>query len=295
MFDFIHVLDDSKVLVAHGNIAEPDIMGIFIRPFTNNAWTVFFIIIIFLLFLTLSLRYMGNWNMEYIQFYQKASKLTIFLMWFIYMLIEIYYEGALTMFFTTKSKNPYEDIKDVINAYPDRKLMMQFGTDVYFLPYVESGDEDYIKFWKRVEENPEDSVYKGFEDTVKKRRNDPVILHVSQSAVDVYKKKSKGDSNDDLEVFGKKSNEYFGLITTKNSPLGIILQRGSNIMNERGTFSYLKSRWLSNSDPSCDKSMISDKTVVDLKHVNLAFILYGFIVFCCILMLVGEIYFYKCI
>ena len=291
MFDFIHVLDDSKVLVALGDIAEPDIMGIFIRPFTKNAWTVFFAFISFLLFLIVSLRFMGNWNMEYIPVYQKASKFIIFLIWFNFMLIEIYYEGALTMFFSTKSKNPYENIRDVIKAYPDRKLLMQSGTDVYFLPYVESGDEDYIRFWKRVEENPEESVYKGFEVTVKKRRKDPVILHVSQSAVNVYKKKSKSDSNDDLEVFGKKSNEYFGLITTKNSPLAVILQRGSNIMNERGTFSYLKSRWLRNGDPSCDKSMGSDKTVVDLKHVNLAFILYGFILFCCILMLVGEIFF----
>ena len=64
-------------------------------------------------------------------------------------------------------------------------------------------------------------------------------------------------------------------------------------MNERGTFSYLKTKWLRNSDTSCGKSVSSDKTVVDLKHVNLAFILYESVLFCCILILAGEVFLYK--
>ena len=293
MFDFIHVLDDKKVLVALGDIAEPDIMGIFIRPFTKNAWAVFFVMITFLLLIIMGFHYMQSWTLQNAQVFHKLSRILIVLTWFCYMLIEIYYEGALTMFFSTKSKNPFENIRDVMRAYPNWKLLMQSGTDIYFLPYVESGDEDYTAFWKRVEENPKDSVYKGFEDTVKERKNDHVILHVSESAVDVLRKKGQSDSHNDLEVFGKRSNEYFGLITTKNSPLGIILQHGSNIMYERGTFSYLKTKWLRNSDTSCGRSISSDKTVVDLKHVNFAFILYGSVLFCCILILAGELYFYK--
>ena len=287
MFDFVHILDDRKVLVALGDITKPDIMGIFMRPFNKNAWVVFFLTIIVLLLTTMTLLYLQNWYGQHIKTFQKISKCIIFLTWFCYMLIEIYYEGALTMFFSTKSRNPFENIRDVMKAYPDWKLLMQSGTEIYFLPFVESEDVDYTKFWKRVEETPDESVYNRFEETVRKRKNEDIILHVSQSAVDVYRKKSKRN----LEVFGKSSNEYFGLITTKNSPLGIVLQHGSNIMSERGVFSYLQNKWLRNSDSSCSKVSSSDKTVVNLTHINLAFICYGIILFICILLLVGEIYF----
>ena len=116
MFDFIHVLDDRNVLVALGDIAEPDIMGIFIRPFTVNAWAVFFVMMIFLLLLVMGLHHMQNWNLQNTQILHKLSRIIIVLTWFCYMLIEIYYEGALTMFFSTKTKNPYENIRDVMRA-----------------------------------------------------------------------------------------------------------------------------------------------------------------------------------
>ena len=101
-------------------------------------------------------------------------------------------------------------------------------------------DGDYVAFWQRVKDFPEDSVYSGFEKTAKERMHDSVVLHVSQSAVNVFKKNSRGEEADSLEVFGEGSYDYFGLITTKNSPLGVILRHGSSIMSERGVFSYLK-------------------------------------------------------
>ena len=290
MFDFVHILDDRKVLVALGDITEQE-MGIFTRPFNKNAWIFFFLTIAILLLINLILTYIQKVCHQHIRTFRKISRVIAFLTWFFYMLAEIYYEGALTMFFSTKSENPFENIKDVMRAYPDWKLLMQSGTDIDYLPYVESGDEDYIKFWKRVKKTPDDFVFTEFEKTLSERRQDRVVLPTSQSAVNVYKKHSKDGIAEELEVFGHGSYTYYGLITTKNSPLAVILQHGSNIMSERGAFSYLKTKWLSSVESSCSKSTSSDKTVVTMNHVYLAFVYYSGLLLICIVLLTGEIIF----
>ena len=294
MFDFAHILDERKVLVALGDMAAQD-AGIYIQPFNGNAWAFIFITIIIFLFIIISLTYLQKQFKQHIGILRKISRVVVFFTWFCYMLVEIHYEGALTMFFSTNNQNSFENIKDVIRAYPDWKLLMQSGTEIYFLPYVESGDEDYITFWERVTDSPEDSVYTGFENTVQERMDDRVVLHVSQSAVNVFKKNTQSEVADGLEVFGEGSNDYFGLITTKNSPLGVILQHGSNLMYERGTFSYLNTKWLSNGESSCIESSSSDKTVVTMSHVSLAFISYSVLLLISILCLFGEILFSKLI
>ena len=200
------------------------------------------------------------------------------------MIIEIYYEGALTMFFTTESAINFNSIRDVIRAYPDWKLMMQHGTEIYFLPYVESCDPDYIKFWERVQEIPEESVFQGIAGAVNEHENDSVVIYVSQSSIDVFIKYGQYDGENKLDVFYKSSAEYFNLIVTKNSPLGPILQHGSNVMFERGMFDYLTAKWLGRGQTrSAPRSATSsDNTVLTMKHVLLAFEVYGLVLLLCL-------------
>ena len=292
MFDFAHILDDRKVLVALGDIKE-QADGIFTKPFNKYAWGFTLFMIILFISICIALPILQKRYKTHSGTFERVSRLVVFLMWFCYTLVEIYYEGALTMFFSTQSLNPFDNIREVMRAYPDWKLLMQKGTDIYFLPYVESGDEDYKQFWKRVEEIPEEAVYSGFEKTVIERLNDPVVLHVSQSAVNVFQKNSQNEAADDLEVFGEGSFDYFGLMTTKNSPLGVVLQYASTIMSERGSLHYLKTKWLSNVEQSCGRSLSSDKTVVTMSHVSYAFILYSVLVLACAMLLIFEIIFWK--
>ena len=156
------------------------------------------------------------------------------------------------MFFTTESEIPFKSLKDVIRAYPDWKLMMKSGTDIYFRPYV-SNDTDYKNFWNRVEKNPTESVYKSIAGVIHQHEKDSVVIHVSEADVDVY---SKNERNDKLEVFHKGSSEYFNLIVPNNSPLGPILQHGTKVMFERGVFDYLKA-----TNPIISKATESSRNV----------------------------------
>ena len=48
--------------------------------------------------------------------------------------------------------------------YPQRKLLMREGYDIYYLSHVESGDKDYIEFWNRVQNQPKESVFSSLHD-----------------------------------------------------------------------------------------------------------------------------------
>ena len=221
---------------------------------------------------------------------EKYYRFLLFLVWGVFMIIEIYYEGALTMFFTTESHIPFNSMRDVIRAYPDWKLMMKAGTDIYFLPYVESNDSDYIKFWNRVHDNPKESVYNSIEDVIEEYEKDSVVIHVSEAAVDVYTKYGRYDMANKLDVFYKGSSEYFNLIVSNNSPLGPILQHGSKIMFERGVFDYLNAKWFGKGKQTRMARGVSssDKTVLNINHVLFAFGVYGSLVVASVAVLCGE-------
>jgi len=47
--------------------------------------------------------------------------------WYFFVLMQAYYSGAMTMFFSSEVKVPFNDIRDVIRSYPDWILMIQAG------------------------------------------------------------------------------------------------------------------------------------------------------------------------
>ena len=79
--------------------------------------------------------------------------------WYFLMLLEIYYSGALTMFFCTEMTIPLESMRQVMHAYPDWKLQLGHGMQVFFVYKVEDGDPDYVAFWDRVENLPDETVF----------------------------------------------------------------------------------------------------------------------------------------
>lgn len=52
-----------------------------------------------------------------------SYKLATLSVWYFFVLLNAYYGGALTMFFTSEATIPFETVKDVMRAYPNWKLM----------------------------------------------------------------------------------------------------------------------------------------------------------------------------
>ena len=52
--------------------------------------------------------------------------------WTFFLLLNAFYGGALTMFFTSEIRIPFTSIEDVMRQYPTWRLLMMNGNDVHF-------------------------------------------------------------------------------------------------------------------------------------------------------------------
>ena len=101
--------------------------GLIIRPFTNNAWTCIGIfLIIGLAFFFLPYFFIRSWD-------DMSSNTMIKLsLWFFFVLIQAYYGGALTMFFANEIDPPFNNLREVLQAFPKWNLVFISGMESHF-------------------------------------------------------------------------------------------------------------------------------------------------------------------
>ena len=211
--------------------------GLFIRPFRNDAWLALggmFII----LFVTYMIPY------KFINHFGKTSaqKLMALIGWILFVLVNAWYSGALTMFFTSEITIPFESIYDVMKAYPDWKLMTRPAYDIHFMSKVSQGDIDYVKFWKRVQENPEETLFDSVEEGMNKIYSGQFVIYLDRGQILGYIK-ANPDRNQRLKVFGCGQPYSTSVILPKNSPLKPILEFSARKLWESGTYEILIKNW----------------------------------------------------
>ena len=79
------------------------------------------------------------------------------------------------MFFSTELSLPFETIVDVMRAYPDYKLITQTNNQVYFIYKVDDGDPDYVEFWDRFINKPEETIFKKTQDALQRMETERVV------------------------------------------------------------------------------------------------------------------------
>ena len=95
--------------------------------------------------------------------------------WGTFLLLEVFYSGALTMFFSTELSLPFETIVDVMRAYPDYKLITQTNNQIYFIYKVEEGDPDYVAFWDRYNNKKEETIFKKTTEALQRMETERVV------------------------------------------------------------------------------------------------------------------------
>ena len=81
-----------------------------------------------------------------------------------FILINAYYGGALTMFFSSKLTLPFISIEDVMRSYPDWSLKFIHGNDLHFIVKAKSGDYLYSEYWERVTKFREQHEFQNLEE-----------------------------------------------------------------------------------------------------------------------------------
>ena len=126
-------------------------------------------------------------------------------------------------------------MRDVMRAYPDWKLQMMAGMQVFFIYKVQDGDPDYVKFWDRVLNLPEETTFVEFEEGIRRMHENFGIVLYEEGRVKYYMKQHPKDQ-EGLNVFGKKGREFYNVIVKDNSPLGPIFRYGAGKVLETGMY-----------------------------------------------------------
>ena len=236
LLDFVSTSTNAVVLALTPQPPEVD-PGLFIRPFRNEAWYgigVMFIIILIII--------IGPY--AFFSYYEKTDGFNIaaWWSWMFFVLINAYYGGALTMFFTSELTLPFNSIEDVMKVYPDWKLQMMTGNDVHFQYKALAGDPLYSAFWDRVQNEPEDTVFSNLREGLDKLKTGRYVIHTMTGMLKGFFK-SNPFHQQNLKVFAKGRAEFYSLIVPINSPLKPILQTASNSLTEAGARDYLLKQW----------------------------------------------------
>ena len=147
MFDYIPIVTDSMVLAIMKRAIQRDSWGLYFRPFMKEAWIMIGATTVTIFITLLIISYLAKHLKNESLILKKSYRVVIFIAWIFFLLTEVYYEGALTMFFTTEIGIPFNSIKDVMRSYPDWRLMMRSGFEAYYIDHVDSGDIDYIIYY----------------------------------------------------------------------------------------------------------------------------------------------------
>ena len=142
------------------------------------------------------------------------------------------------MFFSTEIGVPFETMRQVMQAYPDWKLQLQMGMQVFFVYQVQDGDPDYVKFWDRIENLFEETVFEKWDEGIRRMREDFGVILFEQGRLKAYMKNNP-EAQQGLQVFDKSTKEFYNIIVTNNSPLGPVLKYGAGTILETGKINSL--------------------------------------------------------
>ena len=277
LLDFVSTTTNRVVLALTPQPPEVD-TGLFIRPFKDEAWGgigILFLIIIVIVMVPYAT----------ISYYEHTDgyNLTAFVGWMFFVLINAYYGGALTMFFTSEQTIPFNSIEDVMRAYPDWKLKMMTGNDVHFQYKALEGDQLYAEFWDRVLNLPEETVYSNLKEGLEVLQRERAVIHTMTGMLKGYFQANPFHQQN-LKVFAYGRPEYYALIMPFNSPLKPILQKASNTLIEAGTSDYLLKLWEGKGIP---QSGAVEIMILSAGQVILVFFVMGgtfsfaLFIFCC--------------
>ena len=273
MFDFAQVFRTNQVLVTKPSPPEAD-LELFIRPFNRSAWiTLGFVILVILTFCLIV-------DQSNLDDQTAADGLRMFkaVGWLTFVLIQIYYSGTLTMFFTSDYTVPYDSIIDVFKSSSTVKLMFQKGDDFFFVYEVASGDPYYNEYWDKVQNDPDKYTFKTDEEGIEEVLKGDTIVFTSESKVKGYLKQNP-DKVNKLALFGRSSFSTRHLIFPQNSPLAPVFRQGFLRLSETGIIDKLYQDWIGQLQSGTKSSAVL--TVLSAGQVVLVFIItiaiFGFV------------------
>ena len=105
--------------------------------------------------------------------------------------------------------------------------------EVFFVYQAQDGDPDYVNFWERVENLPDETVFETESEGIRRMREEFGVVLFEEGRLKGYTKDNPA-AQQGLKVFDKTKKEFYNMIVTNNSPLGPVLKYGAGLVLEKG-------------------------------------------------------------
>ena len=286
MFDFVNIIGDRMVLIAKPQ-RDPIDPGLFIRPFQSEAWYMIGVTVSIIIGCLVIPTMFAPGFSDTASFRVVSS-----IGWLLFMLMEIYYSGALTMFFSTEVSLPFETTKAVMQAYDDWKLMMRYGNDVYFIGKVDDGDPDYVAFWDRKNNLPDETVFNSVSEGVDLMLNNLIVIHLQEGTIRGFVK-DNSEKGQGIKLFARGAVQPYNLIVVDNCPLGPPLRLAARSAMETGVLDPVVNAWIGKEVGNERPDLEDTKLVLGAGQVVLIFFILCAITFSTFIVLFCEIIYSK--
>ena len=142
------LLPHRSVIMTNAITADFD-ASLFTRPFTRQSW-IAILISCAVMFACLVLPYNVLRPRTQAGEESLSGKCASFSSWSFFLLINAFYGGALTMFFSSEPRPPFETTREGLGLYPDWQMIMFFGNEINIQSLAEAGDPAYKEYWDLV-------------------------------------------------------------------------------------------------------------------------------------------------
>ena len=168
------------------------------------------------------------------------------------------------------------------------------GAGLFFKQNAEQGKTDFITFWNRVKNYPENTVYVSIDVAIKEIQSQPTVIHLSDKALRQYFLQNPKSSQPKTVYPEEQKGEMENMIVTANSPLGPMLKYGCHILREKGVFDILDEKWMGKSVQYQSNASGAAAQVLSIGEVMAAFVILGFaMVLSLLCLIVEELYQYS--
>ena len=279
LVQFVLIIKSKQILVWEPKNPEIDFC-LFIRPITTDSWLAICltasVIITCLGLISFFVPYLKD---------SDARKITITTTCYFFILIDAFYGGALTMFFTSTVTIPLENLRDTLKAHPQWKLMFISGLDAIFAYPALQGDHDYVDYWSYVKDNPKDTTFLGISEGLNHLHEGDTVIFLEETMLKGYLKNNPF-LKQNLEIFWKSKDIFNGIIFPLNSPLVPMFKMGEAILRERGIKEIIFNRW---QGKNINEDSSASTMVLGPGQTALVFVIMLSICVVCLLLFLGEV------
>ena len=142
-----------------------------------------------------------------------------------FLLIEAFYSGALTMFFSTSNFQPFESLRQGLALYPSWKMLFTTDEIILVQPHaVERKDPLYKHVWDDAQKPGYDIIQPDVHTALRKLLKPKHFIYTAKLPLLAAYEEAK-ISELDLKILSRK-NSHWAVILGKHSPFTVILNRG---------------------------------------------------------------------